>query len=205
MRILLARHGETEWNALGRRQGQLDSPLTALGRRHASQLGSIVDGEPLDLICSSPLRRALDTATPIAERHSMEVLVVDDLAELDHGSFAGLTNEQIESQYPGSLAQRADEKYSWRFPGGESYEDLDIRSASALQAIEETCSKTTLIVSHAMTTRMLLRNLLDLDPHEVLEFNLPHGAVLEVQPDSKTPTRWLSGPLQSGTTAHRPR
>jgi len=190
-RALLARHGETQWNQAGKRQGQLDSPLTASGRNQASQLASIVENQHFDVICSSPLGRALETARVVARRANMEIVVVDELAELDHGTFAGLTNAEIKLRHPNARRERRQNKYAWRYPNGESYEDLDTRCASGLQRINTMGVSMPLIISHAMTTRMLLRNLLDLNPQDTMRLAIPHGAVLNVRPDSQTPFEWL--------------
>ena len=67
--------------------------------------------------------RAHSTAAIIGGRINRTTTVFEELAEVDHGAFAGLTNEEIEVSHPGVLARRASRKYTWRFPGGESYRD----------------------------------------------------------------------------------
>ena len=96
-RFLVVRHGETEWNRMGRRQGQLDSPLTADGWRHAESVAALCASLGADSVFSSPLGRARVTADVVASRLSLPVVVISDLAEIDHGAFAGFTNEEIEA------------------------------------------------------------------------------------------------------------
>lgn len=173
--VVLVRHVETEWNAVGRRQGQLDSPLTRKGSAQAAALARRMHGRGIDRIYSSPLARARQTATPIAATLLLPVVELDDLAELHHGGLAGLTNEEIEERHPGELARREEQKYDWRFPGGESYFDADVRAERALQRIERDGAARPLLVTHEMLARMLIRHLLGLPPREALRWNLPHG------------------------------
>ena len=185
-RVVLARHGETEWNRLGRRQGQLDSPLTIAGRRHAEVVARLVASAGIDSIFSSPLGRAQLTAVIIAETIGSRVQVVDGLAEVHHGAFAGLTNEEIEATYPGEMARRGAAKYTWRFPGGESYADASVRASAALDEVARSGSSSPLLVAHEMIGRLLVRALLGLTPDEALSLSLPHGTALEVSPTRGT-------------------
>jgi len=133
--ILLCRHGQTEWNTQGRRQGQLDSSLTSLGRQQAETIAATVQPLGVDTIFVSPQGRAVETATTISKLIDRPLTVVESLAELHHGRYAAMSNQEIENQFPGQLEARERDKYSWRFPDGESYADVDQRSARALDVI----------------------------------------------------------------------
>ncbi|GLY97659.1 histidine phosphatase family protein [Actinoplanes sp. NBRC 103695] len=180
-RVLLARHGQTEWNVVGRRQGQQDSPLTALGieqaRRHA------VAAAGADRVFTSPQGRATATARLIAEALDVSVVVVDELAEIHHGEFAGLTDLEIEARFPAEWWDRTEDKYEWRFPGGESYADADPRALRALEKVAADRSRRPLIVTHEMLSRLLLRHLLGLTPQDALARRHPHDVVFAVGPD----------------------
>ena len=91
-----------------------------------------------------------------------------------------MTNDQIRATHPGALEARANDKYRWRFPGGESYADGDVRAGLALAHIQSTGSERALIVSHEMISRMLLRRLLDLIPEDALAYELAHNVVCRV-------------------------
>jgi broad specificity phosphatase PhoE len=191
-RFLVVRHGETEWNRMGRRQGQLDSPLTEDGWRHAETVADLCAALGADSVFSSPLGRARATADVVGSRLSLPVVVISDLAEIDHGAFAGLTNDEIEARHPGELARRAQSRYTWSFPGGESYADADVRAGAALDAVAATGATSPVLVTHEMIGRMLLRTLLRLDPQDALERSLPHGSVIEVWPaDARASTHTM--------------
>jgi broad specificity phosphatase PhoE len=167
---------------MGRRQGQLDSPLTEDGRRHAESVADLCVALDADAVFSSPLGRARATADVVGSRFSLPVVVMSDLAEIDHGTFAGLTNEEIEARHPGELARRAQSRYTWSFPGGESYADADVRAGAALDAVVATGATSPVLVTHEMIGRMLLRTLLRLDTQDAFERSLSHGSVIEVWP-----------------------
>jgi broad specificity phosphatase PhoE len=178
--LYLARHGQTSWNVQRRRQGQLDSELTSNGRQQAQYLAALATAEGIDGIFASPLGRAAKTAEIVAAELGRSVILLDELAEIDHGQFAGLTNDQIRAKYAGALEARAESIYRWRFPGGESYADGDVRAGVALARIERTGHERALIVSHEMISRMLLRQLLDLTPENALTYDLPHDVVYKI-------------------------
>lgn len=177
----LVRHGQTVWNTQRRRQGQLDSPLTPQGLLHAERTADLVKTMNVDRVLSSPLGRALTTATTIASTLALPVEVIDDLQEVHHGRIAGLSDTQIERDHPQVAADRARDKYRYRFPGGESYADADQRAEHALAQIAATGVHRPLIVAHEMIGRMLLRNLLGLDPQTALSFSHPHEVIYRIQ------------------------
>jgi broad specificity phosphatase PhoE len=184
--VFLARHGETVWNREGRRQGQLDSPLTAEGLANTRRIAIAIADLPADGLFSSPLGRAATTAQIFAESLDLTPVLIDGLREVDHGEMAGLTNAEVEQRYPGELARRSSDHYHWRFPAGESYEDADRRAAIALQKVAATGIVRPLLVSHEMIGRMLLRNLLDLDPAVALETRQLHDILYRVDLRKRT-------------------
>lgn len=179
-KVFIVRHGQSEWNVEGRRQGQLDSPLTDSGRCSAQAVGSILSKLDADALFSSPLGRAWQTAQIIDALLGLGVQSEPGLSEIDHGELAGLTDDEIVRSNPGLLAERRSRLYDWRFPGGESYSDGDIRAAAALRRIEAAPARRPVLVTHEMIARMLLRNLLGLDSEDALGRSFAQGAVHQV-------------------------
>ena len=185
-RVYLVRHGETEWNVQGRRQGQLDSPLTPTGIAQARAHAAALRGEAVDGVFTSPLGRARATADIIAQELGLTVVVIDDLAEVHHGHFAGLSTQDIELRYPGQWARRAADKYRWRFPGGESYADADGRAGRALASVSKYPARRPVIVAHEMIGRLLHGHLLGLGPDEALAIGQSNDVIAVVDPRART-------------------
>jgi glucosyl-3-phosphoglycerate phosphatase len=126
-RLLMLRHGQTDFNAVSRMQGQLDSALTELGRAQAVAAAEVLGKlQPL-LIVSSDLHRAYDTAVTLGERTGLVVRADPRLRETALGDWQGLTHVEIDAQAPGArLAWRDDAR--WAPHGGESRIDVAARS-----------------------------------------------------------------------------
>ncbi len=157
--VYLARHGQTEWNVAGRRQGRLDSPLTPLGLRQAHRNADLLSSHQIDAIFTSPLGRARHTAEIVGETLGLPAQVLDELAEVAHGAWSGLTSAEIDAGWPGQRAAREQDKYAFRFPDGESYADADVRAGRALAEVARSGVRRPLLVSHEMIGRMLLKQL----------------------------------------------
>jgi broad specificity phosphatase PhoE len=179
--IFLARHGQTEWNVNGRRQGQLDSPLTNEGRASVVAVGRLLADAGIDRIFSSPLGRAQETAAIISGSLGCDIDIMDDLAEVNHGSVAGLTDAEIESIHGKYWTSRRADLYDWRFPDGESFREADTRAARALSLVARSRASRPLLVSHEMTGRLLRGRLLGLRPADAVRLSHPHGVVFRVE------------------------
>jgi probable phosphoglycerate mutase len=126
-RLVLLRHGQTEYNAGSRMQGQLDTDLSDLGRNQAVAAAEVLAKRQPLLIVSSDLRRALDTATTLSERSGLPVSVDTRLRETHLGDWQGLTHLEVDAAAPGArLAWRDDAR--WAPHGGESRVDVAARS-----------------------------------------------------------------------------
>jgi broad specificity phosphatase PhoE len=127
-RLLLVRHGETDWNAEGRLQGQTDRPLSEFGRRQALRLADDLATEQLDAIYSSDLARARETAEIVGERHRLPVVLDPDLREKDWGTWEGITAvERDRVEFVGESTEthrerilRSLRRISERHPGADS-------------------------------------------------------------------------------------
>ena len=128
--ILLARHGETDWNRAGRFQGHADPPLNDTGRAQAAELAVELAGVELAAIYSSPSRRAFETAVFVAAPHDVAPIALDALREVDVGSWQGLTRDEIEARFPEQFARWLNYDQGWH--DGETYEEMGRRVITAL-------------------------------------------------------------------------
>jgi probable phosphoglycerate mutase len=150
--ILLARHGESDWNAGRRWQGHTDRPLSDKGRRQALALAERLSDVPLDAVYSSDLKRALDTARPVAASQGLAVVVDAALREVDVGSWSGLGREEAAARFPEGYARWLDGGAGW--DDGESYEAMGQRVVAAVLRIAEThAGGRVLVVAHGGSIR----------------------------------------------------
>ena len=162
--ILLARHGESDWNRTKRWQGFADRPLTDLGRRQAMELAARLEETELDAVYSSDLQRARETADIVARSKGLEVHRVPGLREVDVGSWSGLTRAEAEARYPEAYARwlRGDEGWD----DGETYDQLGERVIRAVQRIaKDHDGQRVLIVAHGGTIRAIHAAALGVDVH----------------------------------------
>lgn len=149
-RICLARHGETNWNLERRAQGQLNIPLNVKGFAQADALARELANEPFDHVYSSDLKRALQTAAPIAGHRGLPVRESAGLREKHDGAWQGLTVADIEKRHPEELALYRQRRLDFVIPGGESLERFADRIAAELSDIAARhAGETVLIVAHA--------------------------------------------------------
>ena len=161
MRILLARHGETPWNAEGRYQGQEDIPLSAVGFAQASALGERLHDLRIDRAVASPLVRARRTAElALGEARAPQLLFDDGLKEIAHGEWEGLLASEIRERDGDRLQAWRDAPDTVQMPGagGESLQQVLDR---AWPAFARACAglgedDTLLIVAHDAVNRVLL-------------------------------------------------
>ena len=132
--ILLARHGETDWNRDLRFQGHADPPLNAAGREQARALAEALAAERVDAVYTSPLRRAAETAEIVAARHGLPVTAVEALREVDVGSWQGFTWADLERRDPEHFRRwLLEQEQGWE--DGETYEEMGRRVVPALLAL----------------------------------------------------------------------
>jgi 2,3-bisphosphoglycerate-dependent phosphoglycerate mutase len=154
--ILLARHGETDWNREGRIQGHLDPPLNERGREQACELAARLDAEPLDALYASDLRRALETADLVAARKRLSVTVEPGLREADMGSWSGLTATEIQRRYPAAWRERL---AGGQGHDGEAREAFHRRVVEALRRIaSEHPGQRVLVIAHGGVIRTTRRH-----------------------------------------------
>jgi uncharacterized phosphatase len=148
--FFLVRHGETDWNLVGRIQGSTDIPLNATGRSQATATGEKMQGRSWDVIASSPLSRAMETASIIAEALGLpEPAPIADLVERHYGEAEGMTGPELEAFYPDNTP----------VPGRETRDAVKARVLAALHTISaENKGKNVIIVAHGGVIRAVLQS-----------------------------------------------
>jgi probable phosphoglycerate mutase len=189
MKILLARHGETPWNAAGRYQGQIDIALSEIGVAQAHALGRRLRDVPITRAVSSQLSRARQTAELALGEDRKAMLQIDArLQEIAHGEWEGLLAGEIAERDPITFKAWRDEPHSVQMPQGENLQQVLDR---AWQGFAAACAglgdnDTVLIVAHDAVNRVLLCKILGLGLDRLWRFrqapttlNLLEGATVD--------------------------
>ncbi len=170
-RLILVRHGETEWNRESRIQGQTDSVLTAEGRAQAEAIGARLSGERIDAIVSSDLGRAMDTAAQIAIRCGRTVARDSRLGERCFGLGEGLTYDEAGARFPDAFSRLRESDPDFAIPGGESRRAFHERISRALDELAvEHAGKRVVVVTHGGVLATIYRRIHGIalsTPHKV--------------------------------------
>jgi len=187
MLLILVRHGETESNRERLALGREDVPLNERGRRQAAALTASLAGVPATAIYASPLRRAVETARPLAEALGLEVQVDDDLIEMAVGDLEGLSPRELSERYGDFLREWfSTQAGNLRMPGGESLQDVQDRAWAAIERLRERHpEETVVVVTHNFTIHAILCRALGLPlaSFRCLRHDLAAKAVLELRDD----------------------
>jgi broad specificity phosphatase PhoE/predicted kinase len=176
--IWLTRHGESVYNALGILGG--DPELSPRGEQYAQSLAGFVKGRVGDgplTVWTSTLRRTIQTALPLGRKAA----AWRALDEIDGGVCDGMTYEQIRAEMPDVYAARASDKFRYRYPRGESYQDVIQRVDRVIVEIERQRSPV-LVIAHQAVLRALCAYFVDKDPSECPWLSIPLHTVIELTP-----------------------
>ena len=179
-KVFIVRHGATDWNNLKRAQGHADIDLNDEGRKQALETAQHLAGESLDAVYSSDLKRAVDTARPIADAHGLVVRTDRRFREIDQGEWEGLHTDEIRQRWP--MLWGPHRHYSTR-PGGESPHEVRARAVDGLKdAVAAHPNGTIVLVSHGGTIRWLAAEALGYDDKQSARLRgLGNGAVVSVE------------------------
>ena len=164
-RIILVRHGQTEWNRVERYRGQADVPLNETGLIQAEATGRRIAAEwQPAAVYSSPLSRAVKTAEAIAGHFGLPVQVHAGLADIDYGEWQGLTPDEARERWPRVDNAWRNAPQIARIPGGETLDDLRDRAMEAVRALAARhTGQTIVLVAHTVVNRVILLAVLGLD------------------------------------------
>jgi phosphoserine phosphatase len=163
--IYLLRHGETEWNREQRAQGcSNDIPLSEVGIKQAESVAKRLKNEKIDVVFSSPLKRAYQTAKMIANIHDKDVCINKEFLEINFGLWEGLNFQEIGERYPEIIKIWRATPHLAEIPNAESLISLKERSMKKLNEIlKEHENKNIAIVSHGITCKVLISAIMGID------------------------------------------
>jgi phosphoserine phosphatase len=188
IRLLLVRHGETDWNRQGRFQGQIDVPLNDNGRHQANLAAEFLRDVPLDFAVSSPMLRPRETAELILQHHEQVSLqFLDGLREISHGDWEGKLEPEVAVDYPGELEQWRLHPEQVQMPNGENLTDVWQRGIAAWEQIVAMAKadlnqpngrpKIGLVVAHDAINKVILCHVVGLGAAQFWNFKQGNGAV----------------------------
>jgi broad specificity phosphatase PhoE len=160
-RFWLIRHGETDWNREQVFRGRADRPLSERGLRQAEALGRGMASRAVDAVVSGPLRRAVETAEPVARAHGLAVETHDGLNDLDFGAWQGLAKDVVRERYADLYARWQEAPESVVLPGGESLGDVERRAVAAIDGlVRRFPERHVAVVTHRVVLKVLVCSLL---------------------------------------------
>jgi 2,3-bisphosphoglycerate-dependent phosphoglycerate mutase len=176
--LCIVRHGETEWNAARRVQGQLDVPLSEVGRAQANSLTQALPEGRFSALYSSDLQRARQTAEPAARRLGLAPRLDAGLRERHYGAFQSLTLAEVKAAQPEDYARYAARDPDFDFGGGESLRDFSARAIGCLAAIAERhAGEEVLLFTHGGVLEMAYRRAMGMDLSAPRDFETPNCAL----------------------------
>ena len=187
--LLIIRHGETDWNREGRFQGQIDVPLNDTGHAQAARLAARLAHETHDALFTSDLRRARQTAAPLAAAWVRTPVAVTGLREQNFGLLEGLDAPTTKAQHPALWAGWLQQDADFAAPGGESQRQFHTRVLKAVQELAAAhAGQRLVIVTHGGVLDMLWRSAHGLPLSGLRECLIPNTGVNRL--------RWAGGALQ---------
>jgi broad specificity phosphatase PhoE len=169
MKLILIRHGETEWNKQRRIQGcRSDTRLSPKGLEEADRLAAVLRKERIDAIYASPMKRASETAQIIAEACKLPVNVFNELREIDAGELDGLFERELAGPYETAWKEFRNGNASTPLPGGESLQDLQKRTSWVVdRMLEKHIDGTAVVVAHLLANLVMVCRVLGIDLSQI--------------------------------------
>ena len=164
VKVMLVRHGETDWNREEVFRGRINVELNRNGREQAKALAEATRIFQIDAVYSSPLSRSLETAGIVAEAHDLDVRIARGFVDFHYGDWQGLKHRKVKGKFPYLYLRWHESPHLVQIPGGESLDDVRQRSLRELKKIvAEHEGQTVMIVSHRVVNKVLLCAIMGLD------------------------------------------
>ena len=189
MKILLIRHGQTDWNFMGKIQGSYDSELNETGIVQAEELSKklIENNYKLSRIYSSKQKRAIKTAQILSKAINVDSIQINGLEEMNLGEWEGLSWAEVKEKFPTEYEEWYIHRRYTKTPKGESYQDMLERALIAIRKIiKENCSDVA-IVTHSAVIMCLQCYVTNTSFNEMMKFNVDNTTILEFDSELFTP------------------
>jgi len=189
VRVILVRHGETDWNKIRRIQGGgSDTQLNERGEQQAESLAFRLSQERIQAIYSSALHRALDTAQAIAGYHQLEVEIEPSLNEISAGELEGVLMERMGGRLDQLLTGGGQGDVTFKIPGGESLSEVQQRAWRTTQRlVNQHPDGVIVVVSHYFIILTTICAVLDLPLSQIDRLSLSPGSISTIVFDGQTP------------------
>lgn len=187
--VFLIRHGETEWNVIGRYQGQADPPLNDNGIQQANRLVEKLADSGIDLLYSSPLKRAAQTAEILSQGLRIHLLFDPRLVEIHQGDWQTRLRAEIQDHYPDLFSRWENTPWDVTPPGGEHLTEVQARVYSAVDDLTFKYPGASIgLVTHRIPIALIKMKYQGLDPDIIRTLHLPNTYIesLEINADSRT-------------------
>ena len=187
MKLHLVRHGETEWNKLGRFQGQRDIALNPRGLAQAKETARAMADDGVIALYSSPLQRTMQVANEISRLTSVPVVPLPGVKELNLGELEGVTGEEMRTIWPDVYSAWSQDPGTLSMPKGESLSQLQDRAWRSLQEVEKAHSgdDVIVVVSHNFAIRTMIHKVLGLPLTNFHRLSLDLSSVSTVEYTSR--------------------
>jgi len=200
IKIYIARHGETTWNAEGRIQGWSDPELSPLGHSQSLALLEHLKDRPLRTIYSSDLQRAYLTAEPIARHLGLPILRQTELKEIGFGILEGKNLFQFDEELKDEWNRFKDDRFSYRIPGAENYADVANRLKPFMERIlNQHEDEEILIVGHRVVNRLLIGMFLEFSLEKTLKIEQTNDCLYLIERNRETRVfHFIDGEIKEG-------
>ena len=179
------RHGQTEWNAIARMQGQWNSDLNDRGKAQADANGLFLATQNLDAFYASPLDRTRQTALIINQYLDLPISYDDRLKEWDCGDWSGELYAEVANKWVKEWEDFDADRFNYRGPNCENYPDMIERSKPFIDALKLSTATNIGIVSHGIIGRVMIAQLMGLNEQQTLDFKIGNDVVFKVTLDNE--------------------
>ena len=187
-RLLLVRHGDTDYNHNRRFLGHTDIEMSAFGIKQVMRLRDYIAGEKINAVFSSDLKRTIKTAEILTAGRKLDIVLCPELREVNYGECEGLSFGQIGEQYPDVAAKCLNFNLELDFPGGEDFKTFIKRTRSFLKRLKnQPANNTVLVVSHGGPLKTLICHFLGLNMKNWDRIHLDTASLSIVYLNAKNP------------------